>query len=365
MRSKDTRASTRAPGGRLIVDGLRTGEPYTYELMYDRFAQRLYGYCRVMVADQAAEVVRDTLVTAARLPATLLDDEALTRRLFGLARTECRRRNPLRRRADPAAGLLDRSFADLRPDQREVLRLTGSGEMEVSDVADLLGVAADTADSLVQAAAKRLEQAAYIMLAAERVTWTADYHELVTALGAGTLPRLLAKNDPPLPPEHRAEVLTALGADSLGRVPDSPAVATFPPSKRGHRGVRRPRRVWETAGVAACATIAVASYVLWPAATGHGPDRLSLLGHSSKAAHRHPGSATPANPAAGTATGRAVRITPRPSPTTPTPASAVPITTGHASIRPRPSGSPRVPGTPSTAPTTPGPSVSPSETPSP
>jgi DNA-directed RNA polymerase specialized sigma24 family protein len=352
--------STDNQGARLVVDALRGGEPGAYAQLYDRFAQSLYGYCRVMVDDQAADAVGDALVTAARQSGALPDDEALAHLLFGLARAECRRRGPLRPHRDPAAGLLDRAFAGLRPDQREILRLAGPARMEPPEVARLLGVATDTAESLVLTAAKRLEQAVYPMLAAERVTWTAEYHELVTALGAGTLPRLLDKSDPRLPDDHRTRVLAALGAP-----PPVRAMVVAAP-RHGHRGSARRHRLLEAMGVAACVTIALGAYALWPAATGGGPNRLSLLVHASQA-HRHTGSGSPASASHGTVTtpDRAVRISPSPSPTTPVPAAPVITKARTPAPRPPTSGAPTAPGTPSTVPTTPSPSVSPSATPSP
>ena len=143
-----------------LTEALRAGAPEACGALYDEHAERLYAYCHVMVGDEAAEAVRDAFISVARHPGTTpSDDAALPAWLHALARAECVRRGALVRKVAvaPSADPLRRALARLRPEHREVLAL--SLTLEPHEIARVIGVATDTAETLVRVSRRRLEQA--------------------------------------------------------------------------------------------------------------------------------------------------------------------------------------------------------------
>jgi DNA-directed RNA polymerase specialized sigma24 family protein len=144
-----------------LTDALRAGAPQAFGALYDEYAGALYAYCHVMVGDEAGDALRDVFVMVARHPdAAPGDDAELPVWLHSLARAECVRRGALvrgvvtTRSADP----LRHALALLSPEHREVLAL--SNALDPKETAQVLGVARDTAETLVREAQRRLEQAA-------------------------------------------------------------------------------------------------------------------------------------------------------------------------------------------------------------
>lgn len=147
-----------------LTDALRAGASQAFGALYDEYAGALYAYCHVMVGDEAGDALRHVFITIARRPdAAPGDDAELPVWLHSLTRAECVRRDALvrgvvtTRSADP----LRHALALLSPEHREVLAL--SNALDPTETAQVLGVARDTAETLVQEAEQRLEQAAASM----------------------------------------------------------------------------------------------------------------------------------------------------------------------------------------------------------
>ncbi len=186
-----------------LTERLRAGGPDAHGLLYDEHAPRLYAYCDAMLGDEATDAVRDTFITAVRgtPPDT---DEALPAWLFTLARAECVRQGALTRKAPVAApgDTLGRALARLRTEHREVLALSPS--LDGAGIASVIGVATDTAESLVRMARRRLDQAATSILAGPSV-----HDDAVSAALAEETLHTLAYRDTGPPARLRDQVLAS------------------------------------------------------------------------------------------------------------------------------------------------------------
>lgn len=290
-----------------LAEALRARDPETFGLLYDRHGPRLYAYCHAVVGDGAGDAVRDAFVAAARQttppPA---DDAGLPVWLYILARAECARRDAP---APPAAGgpppaTLPRALGRLRREHRDTLALTAA--LEVDQIAEVLGVARDTADQMTRMARRRLEQAVLAVLSGR----AAQDDELLTALGRGRLHMLVAAAAPEPPAALREWVLAACAAavrtagplvfdddglpirlDALFG-PAGDATRSHPvvrdatvTSLRPARG-RQPRQrraATETALLAACVAVTLVSVTLWPSPSS--PDRTSTVDGSTVLLH--------------------------------------------------------------------------------
>ncbi|MFL6055488.1 MAG: hypothetical protein ACJ72W_21700 [Actinoallomurus sp.] len=200
-----------------LTEALRAGAPQAFGALYDEYAGALYAYCHVMVGDEAGDALRDAFITVARHPGAVPGDDAeLPVWLYSLARTECVRRGALLRgivttkSADP----LRRALALLRPEHSEVLAL--SNALGPEETAQVLGVARDTAETLVREAQRRLEQAAASVGGRE----TQD-PAMLASLSGEALHRLVTLGYEP-PVRQREWVLSSCAA--AGRTPDGAAV---------------------------------------------------------------------------------------------------------------------------------------------
>jgi DNA-directed RNA polymerase specialized sigma24 family protein len=186
-----------------LTERLRAGGPDAHGLLYDEHAPRLYAYCDAMLGDEATDAVRDTLIAAVRgtPPDT---DETLPAWLFTLARAECVRQGALTRKAPVAApgDTLGRALARLRTEHREVLALSPS--LDGAGIASVIGVATDTAESLVRMARRRLDQAATSILAGPSV-----HDDAVSAALAEETLHTLAYRDTGPPARLREQVLAS------------------------------------------------------------------------------------------------------------------------------------------------------------
>jgi DNA-directed RNA polymerase specialized sigma24 family protein len=383
-----------------LTEALRAGAPEVFGVLYDEHAGQLYAYCHIMVGDEeAAEAVRDAFIAAARHPATVRDDAALPVWLHALARAECVRRGALLRKPAPVTDPLRRTLAKLRPEHREALAL--SSVLAPAEVAQVIGVATDTAEMLVRIARRRLEQAAASVLG------TIRDESMLAALGGGTLHTLVMDGYTP-PDRLREQILFSCAAaerapdgallfdqdgmpiqldalysggaeeptrpmskivDSVpggssepgSREPGSRASADGPRVSAGRAKkepflVRRRDGLVEVAGLAACVAAATGVLALWPTPHGGGASTVngtSLLLHRGAQASR-----TVRPPATGAPEQAATaKSAPSPSgtPTGGTPRPTTPATTAPA----RPSTGP-APAHPS-----PTPSTSPTKTPTP
>ena len=223
------------------------------EALYDEYAGRLHAYCWSMVGQDAPFAMRDAFVAAARRggprhPASSRQTELW---LYGLARTACLPRTATARM--PMAGPLARAAAALRPDQREVLYLSGSRRLSPADVSGLVGLAPDTVQQLIQASRTRLQRGVLDNLLHGPVGH--EHERLVTAFEKGTLDTYYAASLPTVPePRLRDAVLASCAAETTAplRVVIAPPNAGSSPADPIDLASRRkrPTRIAAAAGVA-------------------------------------------------------------------------------------------------------------------
>jgi DNA-directed RNA polymerase specialized sigma24 family protein len=145
-----------------LTEALRERAPEAFGALYDEHAGQLYAYCHLMVGDEAADAVCDAFVAIARHPDSVpADEDTLPAWLHALARAECVRRGALVRTpattAPWSSNPVWRALAGLSPEDREVLVLATA--LVPEEIAVVLGVPWDTAETLVQVARRRLEHA--------------------------------------------------------------------------------------------------------------------------------------------------------------------------------------------------------------
>jgi RNA polymerase sigma-70 factor (ECF subfamily) len=158
-----------------LVRRLRRGDLAAFDVLYDRYERRLYGYLRRMVSDAGAaeDLFQDVVLTV------LLDrtyDPARGRFagwLFTVARNRClaeQRREQTRGALRDQAGVhlqptehasperageaarVQAAIAALPEPQRQLLLLKQVGELTYREIAELLGVAEGTIKSRLHAA---------------------------------------------------------------------------------------------------------------------------------------------------------------------------------------------------------------------
>ena len=166
-----------------VVAAIVAGDPDGLAEAYDRYASPLYTYCRSLLHEpaDAADAVQDTFVIAASKLAGLRDQSRLRPWLYAVARNECHRRLRESGRATTSAlGLLpemsDESAdvtggaerAELRALLRSAVRGLNAGEqdlielqlrqeLDVTEIAAVLGVSRNHAHALLSRARDQLE----------------------------------------------------------------------------------------------------------------------------------------------------------------------------------------------------------------
>ena len=137
--------------------------------LYDRHAAGLFAYCHDQLGDPAA--ASDAL---ACVLANVPDVEPPRAALYALARREIYRRDvtyvfpSVDASADPATAMVERVVRDIRPHQREVLLLSAVCGLDTAELAQVLDVAADTAEQLVVSARHRFTHSLAAALSATR-----------------------------------------------------------------------------------------------------------------------------------------------------------------------------------------------------
>ncbi|MCO6000046.1 RNA polymerase sigma factor [Actinoallomurus rhizosphaericola] len=151
---------------RLLVDGLRSGDPGAVGAVYDAYADRLYDYCwfQLRTRETVQLALRDALLAAEAHIGELRSPERLGPWLYALARIECRRRRPPGAlHPDLPVARHDQDDVDLRVIawravtglpalSQELLDLHHRHSLGPSDIAGIIGLPArEVADLIVQA----------------------------------------------------------------------------------------------------------------------------------------------------------------------------------------------------------------------
>src|ERR1700678_3532234 len=166
-----------------IVAAIVAGDPDGLAEAYDKYASPLFTYCRSLLREpaDAADAVQDTFVIAASKFAGLRDQSRLRPWLYAVARNECRRRLRESTSEAPAAleavpDVTDESVdvtggaerAELRTLLRSAVRGLNAGEqdlielqlrqeLDVAEIASVLGVSRNHAHALLSRARDQLE----------------------------------------------------------------------------------------------------------------------------------------------------------------------------------------------------------------
>lgn len=157
----------------LLVEALRERDTGAPAAMYAAYADRLYAYCwfQLRERDAAQVALRDTFVVAEAHIGKLRDPDRFGPWLYAIARLECARRSPVRKRAPdlPVASHdqedVDQritaweAVASLRAVSREVLELRVRHQMSVPDLAAILDVPVKEAEAALERAHAELEAA--------------------------------------------------------------------------------------------------------------------------------------------------------------------------------------------------------------
>jgi RNA polymerase sigma factor (sigma-70 family) len=340
-----------------VAAAIVAGDPDGLAEAYDRYAAPLYTYCRSLLREpaDAADAVQDTFVIAASKLAGLRDQSRLRPWLYAVARNECHRR--LRDKASAATSALDQvpemsdgsadvaegaERAELRALLRSAVRGLGASEqdliqlqlrqeLDVAEIAAVLGVSRNHAHALLSRARAQLEVSLGALLVARSGRgdcealgallgdWDGQLNvlmrkrinrhiercpecserkrrELAPALLLGLAPLPIAV----MPPGLRTQVLRLVSSDSPGAVAHRASVARRA-DMSGPGGFPKPldppKSAWWQArtvqGAAAAAVVVAAAVLVILAVTGafgtH-PGQLSALNHSTSSAGAGPGS---------------------------------------------------------------------------
>ena len=166
---------------REIVAAIAAGDPAGLADAYDRYAESLYGYCRWMLSEpeDAADAVEETFVVAAARLGDLRDPRKLRPWLYAVARNECHGRlrasevglgEPADPPDPPSGGrgaaeraqlrrLVRTALDGLSPGEREVSELDLRHDLQGADLAAVIGVPRNQAQTLASHARGELEKA--------------------------------------------------------------------------------------------------------------------------------------------------------------------------------------------------------------
>jgi RNA polymerase sigma factor (sigma-70 family) len=350
-----------------IVAAIVAGDPDGLAEAYDKYASPLFTYCRSLLREpaDAADAVQDTFVIAASKLAGLRDQSRLRPWLYAVARNECRRRLRESTSEAPAAleavpDVTDESVdvtggaerAELRTLLRSAVRGLNAGEqdlielqlrqeLDVAEIASVLGVSRNHAHALLSRARDQLEISLGALLVArsgradctalsalledwdgqlnvlmrkrinrhiERCPACAERkrRELAPALLLGLAP-LAALPLAPVPAGLRAQVLKLVSSNTPEAITHRASIAarTAPFTQHGFpKPLDPPKPRWRTrksqAAAAAAALVAAAAVLIILALISAGPAHGSRPAALGQATSLGGGTGTPAGPASGT-----------------------------------------------------------------
>ena len=166
-----------------VVEAIVAGDPDGLAEAYDRYAAPLYTYCRSLLREpaDAADAVQDTFVIAASKLAGLRDQSRLRPWLYAVARNECHRRLRENARVGTSAvdllpemsdestdvtggaeraelrALLRSAVRGLNTGEQDLIELQLRQELDVAEIAAVLGVSRNHAHALLSRARDQLE----------------------------------------------------------------------------------------------------------------------------------------------------------------------------------------------------------------
>ena len=167
-----------------VVASIVAGDALGLAAAYDRYAEPLYQYCRTLLADSAdaADAVQDTFVIAASRLDGLRDPDRLRPWLYAVARNEARRIlrskkgiSALDEAPDMTDGDIDAARVDLRAlledaaagltsGEREAIELQLRQGLDPAEVATVLGVSRNQAQTLLARARAQLGTCLAVLL---------------------------------------------------------------------------------------------------------------------------------------------------------------------------------------------------------
>src|SRR5579875_2151473 len=153
-----------------VVASIRTRDPEGLAEAYDRYAARIFSFCRGLLGEpaDATGAVRDTYVIAVAAVDELHDPGRLRPWLYAVARNECHRRL---RAGAPAAAPAETLGADGQDDgydddRGQPLDLVRAAISQL-DLADILGAPRHQVQALAAQARERLETALGVLVVAQ------------------------------------------------------------------------------------------------------------------------------------------------------------------------------------------------------
>jgi RNA polymerase sigma factor (sigma-70 family) len=169
-----------------IVSALVAGDPGGLAEAYDKYAARVFSFCRSLLGDSgaAADAVQDTFLIAAGSMSELQDPTRLRPWLYAVARNQCHQR--LRAGARPVApagtgtpgrsgdddqrqlvDLVRTAISGLAPADGEIVELNLRHRLYGADLADTLGVPRSDVHALALRAHERLRESLGALLVAQ------------------------------------------------------------------------------------------------------------------------------------------------------------------------------------------------------
>lgn len=196
---------------RRLVKGLLDGDDEALATLYDVYAERLYDYCVALIEnrDDAADIVHDTFIDAARRTPRMRERERLRAWLYAAVRRRCLREA----QSDYMRG--DGTLSRLDFVYREALYLKHRHDLTGEDLAATLGISPRRAQARVLRAERQLPEAAGILASAAPPALPSSLRHRV--LHAGSDPELAG---------YRAEIAARGGGltpSGLPRQPDAPS----------------------------------------------------------------------------------------------------------------------------------------------
>ncbi len=200
-----------------VVAAIVAGDPGGLAEAYDKYAVPLHAYCRSMLREpaDAADAVQDTFVIASAKLGGLRDPGKLRAWLYAVARNICHRKlrtgeatsaleeaaevpsetSDLGRAAERAelSGLVRAAMLGLNPADRDILELSLGQDLDVGDLADVLGMSRNHAHARLSRAREQMERSLAALLVARTGRQACPVLDALLAGWGGQLTVLIRK----------------------------------------------------------------------------------------------------------------------------------------------------------------------------